>query len=368
MTKRAWYAVGWLMGLGLSVASGVHGAGTTKAGQPTTVMAQSKATKDLVHVLKKGENIWTLSHAYLSQPSRWRELQHYNGVRKDRALPAGTPVRIPIQWLKQVDLLVDVLSVTGQAQWTRRGVAPMQKLVAGMQLKNGDQLVTLAQSFVTLRVPDGSIVQVAHSSALAIRAVQYLGTAVTEVSFVLDRGRVETLVVPVRNPDSVYEIRTPVAQLGVRGTRFRVSASDDRQSSRAEVETGQVAASNPTLATPGVVNLDAGFGTLVRAGEPPLPPVALLPAADLSALRGYELGTDFEHSFDAVPGAVAYYLQLARDPDFQQIVTERVLRTPSYRFSMLPEGRYHLRVRAVDAMSLEGLESRVAFGVRDIQL
>lgn len=333
-----------------------------------SVHAAGSADSDIVHILKKGESIWTVSHAYLAQPERWRELQSYNGVRRDRGMPPGTPIRVPVRWLKRVELTVDVLRVSGSARWSRAGTGGAQALSTGARLKHGDRVHTESQSYVTLRLPEGSIVQISQGSDVKIRAEQYLGTDITEVSFQVDRGRIETRVVPRSTPSSQFEIRTPAAQLGVRGTSFRVALSDDRKRSTVEVEEGRVAASNHTLASAAAVNIDGGFGTIVPEGQPPLAPVPLLPAVDLRAAMGSELGAEIEQSFEAVAGAVAYRVQLATDAEFQQMLTESLNPVPRYRYSMLPAGRYHLRVRAVDVNGIEGLESRISFTVRDIDV
>ena len=70
----------------------------------------------------------------------------------------------------------------------------------------------------------------------------------------------------------------------------------------------------------------------------------------------------------ALAGAQAYRVQLARDAAFQDVLTERVTPAPLVRFSMLPAGRYHLRVRAIDALGLEGYEARIFFTVRDLDV
>lgn len=333
-----------------------------------SVCAAASADADVIHILKKGESIWTVSRAYLAQPERWRELQRYNGVRRDRIMPPGTAVRVPVRWLKRIELTVEVLRVSGNAQWSRPGAGGTQTLSTGARLRHGDRVYTETQSYVTLRLPEGSIVQISQGSELELRAEQYLGTDITEVSFQVERGRVETQVTPRATPSSQFEIRTPAAQLGVRGTRFRVALSADRKRSTVEVEEGMVAARNHTLQTAGTVDLQAGFGTIVNEGQAPLPPVPLLPAADLRGAVGLELGTEIEQTFEAVAGAAAYRVQLASDAGFQQVLTESLSPAPRYRYSMLPAGRYHLRVRAVDVNGIEGLDSRISFTVRELDV
>lgn len=326
------------------------------------------AAPDFVHLLKPGETIWSLAREVLQQPERWRELQRYNGVRRDRIMPPGTPVRVPVQWLKRIDLNVEVVMVSGSAFWSRPPDTHLRSLSPGAQLRHGDRVTTETQGYVTLRLPDGSELQISQDSQVRVQAVRYGGTEITDVSFLVEHGRVEVKVTPQPRNGTRFEIRTPSAQLGVRGTAFRVAVGPGGDSATAEVEAGRVLAGNPDLPVATAVHLDAGYGTLLRRGQPPLAPVALLPRVDLHAAAGLELGTEVDLHFAALAGALAYRAQLARDAGFGQILTERIIAAPLLRFSMLPAGRYYLRMRAIDALGLEGLEARVAFTVRDIDI
>lgn len=326
----------------------------------------AKPQAEHIHVLRPGETLWSVSRDLLEQPGRWQELKQYNRVRRDRGMPIGSTVRIPSSWLKRVDLHVEVLRVSGDVRGAQSPATATRNLTMGDRFRGGGRVITGAQSYATLRMPDGSIVQIAPESSVVVNAKQAIGTAASEIRFEIERGRVESQVVPRANPDAIFEIRTPAAQLGVRGTQFRVALTTDGKRSLAEVESGAVAAANYTLPGTASVEVSAGLGTVVHQGQPPLPPIALLAPADLRSLSEIELGPDIEHIFDRIDGAVAYRVQLALDAGFQRTLTERVVREPAFRFSRLPDGRYHVRVRAIDRHDLEGRETRISFTVRDL--
>jgi len=66
-------------------------------------------------------------------------------------------------------------------------------------------------------------------------------------------------------------------------------------------------------------------------------------------------------SLTAMEGARAYRAQLARDPEFNNVVAEALTTSPELRFTDVVDGSYYLRVRAVDARGLEGKDATHAF-------
>lgn len=162
----------------------------------------------------------------------------------------------------------------------------------------------------------------------------------------LRQGRTEDEVTHNDGTQIRYRIRTPAGITSVRGTQLRVSVAD-AAAARTEVLDGQVAVANAGSEVP----VDAGFGVLVRAGEPPQSPVALLPAPVLAHLPTKVTQTPFALSFDPLPGATSYRLQIASG---EGIVRDAVASTPRFEIDALPDGPYVIGVRAIDAQGLEG--------------
>jgi len=323
---------------------------------------------ELSYPLAPGDTVWSISQTLLAQPNDWQRLVRHNGISKDRKLPPGKIIRIPYAWMKRDQVQIEATQVNGEARWTHPDTSVVAELKSGMRLRSASRIQTGATGHVTVRLGDGSILRIAPGSDVQLHAIQYAGTSVTHVRFQLERGRVETQAAPLRQPASVYEIRTPTAQLGVRGTRFRVTLSQDRGSSTAEVVEGVVAAISPTLASSAPIAVNAGFGTVVRAGQAPLPPIVLLPAPDLSHLVGLDLGPAVNLVGRPVHKAVSYRIQVARDAQFAETVLETTAADPHIRFSNLGTGVLHVRVRAVDTNGLEGQDGQVALRLLEIQL
>jgi hypothetical protein len=153
-------------------------------------------------------------------------------------------------------------------------------------------------------------------------------------------------------PKPRHQVRTPQAELAVRGTEFRVQATE--QLTRAETLQGQVAI-HPSQGKPQL--LTAQQGLLIDDSVRRPKPIRLLAAPDI--------GDGLRHAerplirLDAaeVPGAHAYRFQVASDPQFRQVLLEATTREPHLRTAALPDGDLHWRVRAQDAQGLEGLDA-----------
>jgi hypothetical protein len=177
----------------------------------------------------------------------------------------------------------------------------------------------------------------------------------------LKQGRVESTVKPVPRGAQNYLIRTPSVNLGVRGTEFRAVA-ETAEVSRAEVVAGLVGAANPA----GKVEVAAGFGTVVKANSPPEKPRPLLPAPDLSQLAQLRIERlPIAFAWPAVGGASAYRVQVARDASFAEIVADALADKPETRLQRdIADGKYAVRVRAIDAAQLEGKDAVVELTVK----
>ena len=143
----------------------------------------------------------------------------------------------------------------------------------------------------------------------------------------------------------------------MRGTHFRVEA--DAASSREETLSGlvDVAAADQRFDVP------MGKGTVVKDGQPPMRPIALLSAADVS-----HLPTRFEHlpmRFDLpqLTGAVEWQGLVATDRQLVTILSSKRTRSAYLTFADLPNGDYVLALRAIDVNGLRGRDALHNFTV-----
>ncbi|MBS0506609.1 MAG: FecR domain-containing protein [Proteobacteria bacterium] len=310
------------------------------------------APPDLEHQVRPGDTLEALSTHYLGTPRLWPQLQSLNQVANPRHLQPGSVLRIPMRLLPLGSAQVDF--VQGEATVTSPGNAGATPVQAGQPLPEGARVQVAPNSFVTVRLADGTLIRVHADSDLQLQQLRRRGRAGDAQSVLeLQRGSVETTVPPSSSGTRRFEIRTPKASTSVRGTRFAVALNDDERTLTAVTE-GQVAV-QPHDSRQGAL-IAAGQGVVVAADGRLGTPQALLPAADLGALPAAVHDADFL-SLDLPPvaAAVAYQVQLARDADFSAVLRAGSFASPQVRMRAVDDGSYHLAVRAVDSAGLPGL-------------
>jgi hypothetical protein len=178
-------------------------------------------------------------------------------------------------------------------------------------------------------------------------------------------GRIESLVRKFR-PEEKRETRhgvdTPLANLAVRGTEFRVTMDPQRNDTRGEVLEGTVAVAAEGAASG--KRLDAGFGSVVDSSRNVSDPIPLLPAPDVAQLPKLQERTLLRFTLPAIAGAAGYRAQVASDESFNNVVAEIVSASPELRVANVEDGAYFLRARAVDARGLEGRNALHAFTLK----
>lgn len=121
-----------------------------------------------------------------------------------------------------VNLIIgSVATLQGQG-WISHSDETRDKLAVGVSLKQGDSIHTAPQSSVEVRFLDGSSVMVKPSSQVNIEQYRWDEKSKSGISifeFVKGAFRAISGLIAKDDPDN-YEIKTPVATIGVRGTDF----------------------------------------------------------------------------------------------------------------------------------------------------
>jgi len=315
-----------------------------------------------VYTVKSGDTYLKLAARYLIDPSNWAILAKYN--------PSVDPFKIPIAHAIQIPVAAMRVEVTGATVVSVRGQADVNgaKLIAGQKLNERDKLNTGDDGFVTIRLVDGSTLTVQSKSAIELeRTRQLANTSVGESVVKLERGRLETSVTK-QNQAARYEVRTPASNMGVRGTVFRAATDASGKKALSEVIEGSVGVARGSEPPADGLALEAGFGSVVEAGKAPSEPIKLLPAPVLPQISGTQVRPAISVSFPVVNGATGYRAQVALDKTFQQLIGEVLVSSPVVEFFDLPDGELQLRVRAIDAAGLEGLDAatRVTISARPL--
>jgi hypothetical protein len=317
----------------------------------------NEATQEWLYPVQRGDNLYTLAERYLQSQGDWSKLQRLNRVVNPYQLPVGSTLRIPLPWLRKELTNAQVNHVRGNVQIVR-GSQPGVPLVVGEKVHMGDALNTGPESSVTVQMLDGSQLLVLPNSQLSFETLLLVGKGKTpHTQVMLLQGGVETQVQPRDEPLRRYEIKTPTATLGARGTAYRVRSlrnSEGGSSSAVEVTEGRVAATAKEE-----TQVPAGYGLVLSPTTLATAPTRLLDAPVLQneTLRLDRLPLRIE--WPDVSGAVGYRAQVFSEiaSSKTELLLDTLFANNTARWSDLPDGRYQLRVRAVDASGLEGRDA-----------
>jgi hypothetical protein len=166
-----------------------------------------------------------------------------------------------------------VLVASGEVTATREG-ASTRALSRGDRLYEGDAITTGTGARVQLRLVDEGLVQLAADTEYRIEHYRTQGEergAVTE----LVEGGLRTVTGAIGDDDPEdYQLDTPVATIGIRGTHFALHHSRDR-GTVGEVAQGAIVVENDG----GAAEIGAGQFFTVRSRQAPPEPMDQRPAA-----------------------------------------------------------------------------------------
>ena len=328
-----------------------------------TATSAGAAEDSVAHTVQAGDTLESLARHYLNAPQQWPLLQKRNAVANPLQLRPGSVLYIPAHLLPSAP--AQIAFVQGDV---RTGAA--QPLQAGSTVPEGTRLQVGPESFVVVRLADGSVVRVPAQSDVQLRQMRRTGrTGQVRSVIELHGGSVDAEVAPSKDGSRRFEIRTPRAATSVRGTRFGVALANDGRSSTSVLEgsvavQGLVAKKSPqTLLNPGqgvAVAADGALGSVRN----------LLPAPNLSALPS-TLGEAGIVALALGPqsptegaGAIAYQVQIARDEALNHVLRNGIFAADAIRLQGLPDGQYVLAVRALDDAGMAGQFARRALTIK----
>jgi hypothetical protein len=168
-----------------------------------------------------------------------------------------------------------VASVRGAATVVRGG-APTPATV-GMAVQLGDELQTGSDGQLRVVFRDDSVIDLSESSALVVDEQVYDPAASSYSSLMrLVAGKARALVGKYyQTPGAVYEVETPTAVAGVRGTSFLVSYDPDSDATRVVGIRGQIQVRSLAERVGEVVYITAQETTTVLRDQAPTPPEPL---------------------------------------------------------------------------------------------
>lgn len=317
------------------------------------------AAEEWRYPIRPGDTLWDLAGEYLRPGFSWQALQAHNAIADPYRLVPGTALRFPLDWLRTRPAQARVVSVHGAATVRPAEGAGARPVEAGMELDRGAVLRTPAGANLTLEFADGSRLQMLGDSELHLDRLSLYGrNGRADTRLRLPQGRLRNRVDHGPDGGASFIVDTPRATSSVRGTRFRIGTDDEH--SRTEVLEGTVDVRSHGRDT----RVRAGYGALVAGAarhDAPLRPLPLLPAPAPPPLPDAPLAPGDALHWPAMAEASAYRVQIATQPEFGEVLLDTLSAEARLPVPTLPEGRYHLRLSAVDARGLAGAETVAAF-------
>ena len=407
-----------LLALGLAASTGLGWAQTpaparSPAPAATSGLAPTHATQlqvpwQATHIVQEGDTLWDLSRLYQGNPILWRDIGDPNGVAVPKRMQPGTVLLLGNGAL--TNYAARVVALTGDVRISNVRASGTGKVVndaslrIGMAVPLGAELRTGPESFVTLALTDTTAQAAAmlQRDELMHKGKPVAGTLVTlpsqshvklssirdakgRISVVLELygGQIDSRAQPA--PESKasspsffepysHQIRTRMATVGVRGTYFRVSLPEGSDTMTTSVLEGQVAAqaNKPDGSAPQdpsqAVLLGQAQGAVVSS-KGAVQSASLLAAPQWLEGASAQNFPEVRLQWQAVPGAQAYRVQLARDANFIDILAQKDVNAApganstalQVALGNLPAGPYHARVSALNANQLEGLYAPTRF-------
>jgi hypothetical protein len=317
----------------------------------------NKAEADWEYTVNEGDSIWSLCKSYALDPLCWSKLVEYNQIKTPKYLSPGTVLKFPsfLGVLKAAK--AQVTSVDGDVSFQKKHETHQQPLTLNQILQEGDAVET-RQGTATLQFVDDSKLFINAHTQVNIQTLLHTHNKTVQTKINLAKGRVRALVKKISSEGGYYQVVTPAAVAAVRGTEFRVEMSDGATPVMiTEVVKGKVKVANE-------VNgqlLYAGFSTHTQVGKAVEKPMPLLSRVTIVETIRKKHDAYFPLIFNWLPltGAVTYKTQLFNENKPDTPVLENMDKEPTFVITQLPEGKYFIKVRAIDALGTQGFDRRV---------
>ena len=321
------------------------------------VATPARAADDtLVYEMKRGDTLIDLGTKYFVKAGDYRAVQKANNIRKDRAIPIGTKLRIARTLLKFRSSTAQIASVRGDVVQVTRGT--QNAAIKGASLGEGSTLRTTGSSFATITLENGSRVSLPSNSDLKIvRLRRYLIDSSLDYDFEVSRGTAKSKVTPMTNGNDRYVVKTPKAVSAVRGTDFQSRYDEVAESDFSEVTEGGLAV---TLPGDTQTDLPAGTGLAVKADGAVIKESLIAPVELPSAGR-QQKETTVSFALAEVASPNGLRISLATDAGFVEQVADGVFTGANAEFEGIEDGNYFVRFRAVSASGIEGMPATYAF-------
>lgn len=312
-----------------------------------------EAQREYLYTVKPGDNLSTFSQNILDSTKRWPEVAKYNKLKNPQVITPGQVLRVQLPWLKSAPAEAVIESVQGAV--TLNG----QPAKVGDKVATGAQLETPAGASVRMSLPDGSTLNMLEKTQLQATALERRPTGNFFSSlFRLVTGRIDAVKKKYPDGQAPLRIQAMHGTIGVRGTHFRMGQEEGN--TLAEIENGLVSFGDEAVAKP--IALAAAEGSVGDGVHLPAV-IPLLPAPHFPDFPADFPPQLMSFTMPAMAGAKAYRGELAADENFAQMIAPVSADSAEIKITGLAEGKYWLRLRAVDEHGLQGMTATARFAV-----
>lgn len=327
------------------------------------VVSAAHANEPVVaYQVRAGDTLYAVSQRYLESGEGWRELQRLNGVRDPRRLPPGLRLKLPLDRLRGVSQTATVLYALGGVE-VEEG-SSVREALPGDRLPEGARVRVAPGGFAGLGLSDGSTLHLQGDTQLKLLRLREAGElGVRDQRIGVERGRVDSTVKPLP-PGSRFDVRTPRAVTGVRGTQFGVALGADGLTVSTDVIEGHVALMSTEGSAAQPLALKAGTGAVLSATSSSARAVPLLPAPEVESPLSLVERFPQALRLVPVPGALGYRVQVTDSGAPARVLSERTVAEPLVLLPALPDGEHLLRLRAVHDGGVLGRERALPLAVR----
>ena len=307
---------------------------------------------DVTLEVRSGDTLGDLARTQMDSPARWRDVANYNLLPDPNLIEPGQQLRVKRIWLKSRSGSLQVEAVTGVA--TANG----KVLKAGDAIPAGASVSTSEGGALRLRMPDTSLVNMLERSELKVEKLEQRADGALASLLRLVTGQIDAFKAKHAPGMADLSVAARNATVGIRGTHFRVR--QDGVLTFTEVEEGTVAFD--AMQTPVVLALNAREGSVAN-GRDAAQVIPLLAQPVYPELPAVFNTPYIEWTMGELAGAQRYVGELAQNDAFSDRLVSVRSDGRTIRLNELPNGRYWLKLRAVDSHGLQGMEGKISFEV-----
>ena len=315
---------------------------------PVAGAAESAAAADLSYQIKVGDSLSKLANELLDSPTRWNDVARYNQLRNANVVQPNQVLRIPLGWLKNYPAQARIEALSGDVKLNGKAAH------VGDLVSDGDKLETASAASARISLPDHSSLSMLEKTQLHTKQLEHKkqGDFFNAV-FRLVTGRIDAIKQKYPEGQAPLRIQAMTATIGVRGTHFRMG--QEAGLTLAEIENGLVSFGDEAKAAP--IALAAGQGSVSDGVHPPAV-IPLLAAPTFPNLPEHFAPTAIAFVMPVLVGVTGYRGEVAQDENFTHLLAPLSAQGNQVRLAPLADGRYWLRLRAVDEHGLQGLEAK----------